>query len=231
MLKPTNPQPTKPRVIFAGILLLLVFLFYLLTKADYHLLLENSELLKSKIESMGNWGPLVIIFSLATAIIMSPIPSAPIALVSGAIYGHAWGTLYVLIGSTLGATLAFLIARLLGYDILQRLFGGKLAKKWIGSQNSLMGIVFFSRLLPFVSFDFISYAAGLTSLTFWRFFIATVAGIAPASFLLAHFGDELSSADGKRIAFAILILSIITALPLIFGHLKKKYKRRITGNI
>ncbi|MEP7283506.1 MAG: VTT domain-containing protein [Rubrivivax sp.] len=76
--------------------------------------------------------------------------------------------------------------RWVGQDTIDRWFGDRLSVGLIGSQNSLMGIVFFSRLLPFLSFDLVSYAAGMTVLEFWRFAVATLAGIAPTSFLLAH---------------------------------------------
>ena len=67
-----------------------------------------------------------------------------------------------------------------------------------------MATVFATRLMPFLSFDVISYAAGLTPLATWRFAVATVAGIVPASFLLAHFGGELASTDGRGIALTAL---------------------------
>jgi uncharacterized membrane protein YdjX (TVP38/TMEM64 family) len=80
----------------------------------------------------------------------------------------------------------------------------------LGSQTTLMGIVFVSRLLPFISFDMVSYAAGITSLSFWRFSIATLAGIIPSSYLLAHFGSELASAETSSIAITLLLLGIIS---------------------
>jgi len=80
---------------------------------------------------------------------------------------------------------------------------------WLGSQNALMGSVFASRLLPFISFDVVSYAAGLTPLAWWRFAVATVAGIAPASFLLAHFGGEMASGEIGRTIFSALALGLI----------------------
>jgi len=212
----------RNRLFFCAIVIVIAALFYWLTTSGFRNVLENTTLLREYIETLGQVGPLVIIVSMTLAIIMSPIPSAPIALVSGALYGHTWGTLYVLIGSTFGAVIAFLIARLLGFDFLERWFKGKLATNWVGSQNTLMGIVFFSRLMPFISFDIVSYAAGLTAITFWRFIVATIAGIAPASFILAHFGDELSSTDSQRIAFAILALGLFTAIPLLYKTIRKR---------
>lgn len=217
----------KSHSLFLVVIIIFCLLFYWLSSSGYREILANSTALRNYIESLGSLGPILIIVLMTMAIIMSPIPSAPIALVSGALYGHTWGTLYVLIGSTLGAISAFWIARLLGYDVLQRWFGGKLAQSWVGSQTTLMGIVFFSRLLPFISFDIVSYAAGLTSLTFWRFALATVAGIAPASFLLAHFGGELASTETQRITIAVLVLGLLTALPLLYKFLKNRTKKKL----
>ena len=79
----------------------------------------------------------------------------------------------------------------------------------------LMTIIFVSRLLPFISFDMISYAAGVTSLSFWRFALATIAGIIPASFLLAHFGSELGSSESHRIGLTLLFLGVISLIIIV----------------
>jgi uncharacterized membrane protein YdjX (TVP38/TMEM64 family) len=172
--------------------------------------LSNGTALKNWIQQLGILGPLAIIGLMTLAIVMSPIPSAPIALVSGAVYGHSFGTVYVALGAELGAIVAFFTARLLGADTLKRWLGGRYDKYMLGSQTTLMGIVFVSRLLPFISFDMVSYAAGITSLSFWRFAIATLAGIIPSSYLLAHFGSELASAETSSIAITLLLLGVIS---------------------
>ncbi len=78
-----------------------------------------------------------------------------------------------------------------------------------------MAAVFASRLLPFISFDLVSYAAGLTPLAPWRFACATLAGIIPASFVLTHFGGEMASADARRITLAVLALGALTLAPIV----------------
>ena len=70
----------------------------------------------SLVSQAGTMGPLLIIGLMMLAVVASPLPSAPIALVSGAAYGHYAGTAYVAIGSELGAMIAFLIARYLGRE-------------------------------------------------------------------------------------------------------------------
>ena len=122
---------------------------------------------------------------------------------------------YVLLGAEAGALIAFSIARLLGHEMLQRWFGERLNLGLLGSQNTLMWIVLVTRLLPFLSFDLVSYAAGLTPLATWRFAVATLAGIIPASFLLAHFGGEMVSADARRVVIPVLVLGTLTIAPVI----------------
>jgi len=185
----------------------------------------DSAELSQRIQQIGLWGPFAVIILLAVAIIFSPIPSAPIALAAGAAYGHLWGTIIVLIGAELGAVTAFGIARFLGYDHMKRWFGDRLNVGFWSSQAWLMGIVMVSRLLPFISFDLVSYAAGLTPLKFWRFAIATFAGILPSSFILAHFGGELLSTDPQHTAIAIAVISILGILT--FGM--QKWPRRFAA--
>ena len=187
--------------------------------------LPDSESLRAWFDGLGIWGPIAVIGTMIAAILVSPLPSAPIALAAGAIYGHFWGALYVLAGSEIGAIAAFSIARFLGHDLLHKWFGNQLSQGLAGSQNFLMGTVFASRLLPFISFDIVSYAAGLTSLSFWRFAIATLAGIIPASFLLAHFGSELVAEEMDRILLAVVFLGLLTAVPLavkLIAQLRRK---------
>lgn len=177
--------------------------------------LPDTARLRQWLDGLGPLGPAAIVGAMVFAILVSPVPSAPIAMMAGAMYGHVWGTLYVLVGAELGAVMAFAISRFLGYDLLHRWFGNRLHKGLAGSQNFLMGTVFVTRLMPFISFDIVSYAAGLTTLSFWRFAAATLAGIVPASFLLAHFGSELVGGETDRILIALVVLGLITAIPLL----------------
>ncbi len=77
-----------------------------------------------------------------------------------------------------------------------------------------MWTVFASRLMPFVGFDIICYVAGPTALAFWRFAVATMAGIVPAGFLLAHFGSAMVTESANRVALAALIPGLLIAVPL-----------------
>ncbi len=204
-------------ILFAGLYL------YLHATSTLQILLDQ-QLLHKIIEDLDFWGPFLVIILMCGAIVMSPIPSAPIALASGAAYGHFWGTIYVLIGAELGAIIAFSIARMLGYEAMQKRFGDRIKIKWLQSDTHLMLVVGLSRLIPFISFDIVSYAAGLTSLSYLRFAMATLLGIIPASFLLAHFGSEMVTSDLSGMLITILLLGGITGIPLIIGIVIRKIR-------
>ena len=210
------------------IVVCLAGLYWVLSATGVLTLIMDSAGLVARVRDLGLWGPLVIIGTMTLAVVMSPIPSAPIALAAGAAYGHIWGTVYVLIGAETGAIIAFWIARYLGIDVMHRWFGDRLKIGFWGSQSWLMTIVLTSRLLPFISFDLVSYAAGLTTLAFWRFALATLAGTLPSSFLLAHFGGEMSSADPTRIGIAVVLLGVMTFVT--FGmHWLSERRRDLTA--
>ena len=212
----------------AGVLVLLaLFATYLLLQETGAIsTLLDGAALRERVEQIGPWGPLAIIALMILAVLVSPIPSAPIAMTAGAAYGHGWGTLYVLVGAEAGAIAAFGLARMLGHAALKRWFGDRLETGLIGSQSALMGIVLVSRLMPFVSFDLVSYAAGLTVLSFWRFALATLAGIVPASFVLAHLGFEMIGGGGDELMYTAVALGLITAVPIALALVRDFRRRR-----
>jgi uncharacterized membrane protein YdjX (TVP38/TMEM64 family) len=81
--------------------------------------------------------------------------------------------------------------------------------------------------MPFLSFDIISYAADLTPLKIWRFAVATLLGIIPASFLLAHFAGELASGDWRRAGVTVLALGLITLLPAGWKVISARYRSAV----
>jgi len=186
----------------------------------------NSESISQWVNAAGVWGPILIIALMTLAIVATPIPSAPIALAAGAAYGHMFGTIYIAIGAELGALIAFGLARFLGRDTLVRWVGDKLDTGLLGSQNVLTFTVFASRLMPFISFDIVSYAAGLSRLHVWRFAVATLAGIIPASFILAHFGNEAVSGQSDRAVWAAIGLGALTLTPLVIVAIRERRKKR-----
>lgn len=97
-----------------ALLVLLAATYWLLHESGVLATIMDGAALRERITQMGTWGPLMVIGLMVLAILVSPIPSAPIAMAAGAAYGHVWGTLYVLLGAEIGALAAFGVARWLG---------------------------------------------------------------------------------------------------------------------
>jgi len=183
--------------------------------------IEDPERMRALVETLGPWGPLAIILGLAGAVVFSPIPSAPIALAAGALYGGLWGTVYVVAGAEIGALVAFFLARRFGYEAVRKV---PWIARWIDrtqSQAVLAGLVFVSRLLPFLSFDVVSYAAGLTPLRLPLFALATFLGVLPISILLVWFGEHMAAEGATWIGTAVLVAGGITLLPLLWKRIRR----------
>lgn len=209
------------------IILILLFVvglaagYFALAGSELMTLFTDLEALISKVRNLGVFGPLLLIGLMALAIVFNPLPSAPIALGAGAIYGHTLGTAYVVAGAELGAIMAFIIARWAGYALTRRFFGETGSLKGISSQNTLTALVFVSRLIPFMSFDLVSYAAGLSPIKMWRFAVATLLGLLPVSFALAHFGAEIGNGDYRTLVGIVLAIGLLTIVPILY-----KFSRR-----
>lgn len=208
----SSRRPAKAAI--AALLVVVLALLFVGPLADLIERLDGDRI-SGWVQAAGPWGPMLVIALMTAAIVATPIPSAPIALAAGAAYGHTLGTVYIVAGAELGALVAFGLARFVGRDVLVRWLGDKVDAGWLDSQNALTFMVFVSRLLPFISFDIVSYAAGLSRLHFWRFAVATLAGIIPASFVLAHFGNEAVSGSTSRAAWAAIGLGALTLTPLL----------------
>jgi uncharacterized membrane protein YdjX (TVP38/TMEM64 family) len=205
-----------------------------LLQTDALSFLADEERLRASIQSLGIWGPLIVVLLRAGAVLTAFLPNSPISLASGAAYGPLWGTVYVLIGSELGAVLAFMIARRLGFDAVRR-------RGWIDrirqsrwgnwlfrrghSQNRLSAAVFLARAVPFVNLDMVSYVAGVTRLRFWRYALASFAGLAPYNFAFAYLGDKLVGANKTTVALILLLTALLTVLPLALKPLWSRFRK------
>ncbi|KNG95394.1 TVP38/TMEM64 family protein [Pseudaestuariivita atlantica] len=215
------------RLFLLGVIVLMILAWILRRQLGFDFDLPDRDDLRRWIDAAGVFGPVLIVALMALAIVATPIPSAPIALVAGAAYGDLLGTILTVTGAEIGALAAFLIARGLGRPYVERHLGQRLGQGLLGSQNMLTFLVFGSRLLPFLSFDMISYAAGLSKLHLWRFAVATLAGIIPASFILAHMGNAAMTGDARAATWTALALGGFTALSLLVAVWRE---RRMNGD-
>ena len=118
-----------------------------------------------------------------------------------------------------GATVCFFIARILGRDVVEKITS-KAGLKQIDvffEKHGRLSILI-ARLIPFISFDIVSYAAGLTSMSFWSFFVATGIGQLPATIIYSYVGGMLTG-GAQMLVTALMILFALSALIVLFRQL------------
>jgi len=142
----------------------------------------------------GIWAPAVSSALMVLQALLAPIPAFVVTFTNGLLFGWFWGALLSWSSAMLGAVLCFWIARSLGRPVVEKLVGGTKSLEVSDLFFARYGdrAILISRLLPFVSFDIISYGAGLTPVSFWRFLLATGIGQLPATVLYSYLGQNLT---------------------------------------
>jgi len=139
------------------------------------------------VETYGNMGLMAV---MVIQTLIAPIPSEAVLAFSGAILGFQDVLVFGGAGLIIGSVIAFFIARYGGRPIVSRMVGDK----WIDSidgwvtKNGMKSILF-TRTIPIIPFDLISYVSGITSMKFRDYFIATVIGAIPRVIILAYLGS------------------------------------------
>jgi uncharacterized membrane protein YdjX (TVP38/TMEM64 family) len=124
------------------------------------------------------------------------IPGAtPMTLVAGALMGFGPGLLLVSFASSLGATLAFLLARTLFREQVQQRFSGPVNRINQGVAKEGLFYLFSLRLIPMVPFFVINLAMGLTRMKVWPFYLVSQAGMLPGTAVYVNAGTQLANID------------------------------------
>lgn len=173
-----------------------------------------------------SYGAYAMAFSFALMVfqsVIAPLPAFLITFANAAIFGWWQGAILSWTSSMAGAALCFYLARALGRDTVEKYAGkGALASvegyfEKYGSRTILV-----CRLLPFVSFDAISYFAGLTPIKFWPFFIATGVGQLPATIIYSYVGGMLTGG----VKYFVTALLCIFSLGILVMIIRRIYMER-----
>lgn len=166
------------------------------------------------IKSYGSLAAVVSFLLMIFQAIAAPLPAFLITFANASLFGAFWGGLLSWSSAMVGAALCFYIARMLGREVVEKLTG-KTVLKSVGGFFERYGkhTILVCRLLPFVPFDPVSYAAGLTSLRFRHFMLATGLGQLPATIVYSWVGSMLTGGtfwfvSGLLILFALTIVIV-----------------------
>ena len=181
------------------------------------------EAVAAYIRSFGAWAATISFLLMILQSVAAPIPAFLITFANAAIFGWWQGAILSWSSAMAGAAVCFYIARILGRDAVVKLTSkGALKSVDVFFERYGRNTILICRLLPFVSFDLVSYAAGLTGMGFWAFFLATGIGQLPATIVYSYVGGMLTG--GVRLFItALLILFALTALVFL---IKAAYSNR-----
>ena len=213
----------------AHIVLLLVLLIGLIVLGVYHkqvweYLLEltaafqSIETARAYIQSYGALAPVVSAVLMIFQSVIAPLPAFLITFANGTLFGFWWGSLLSWSSSMVGAALCFYIARALGIRRVTEL----ISQPAVDKANDFVEkygtyAILIARLMPFISFDVVSYFAGATRMRFLGFWIATGIGQMPATLVYSYLGETAS----PHIKWILFAFGIVVAVSIIRWIMRK----------
>jgi uncharacterized membrane protein YdjX (TVP38/TMEM64 family) len=218
----------KSRVLRLGLLALLAVGMGLVWQSRATL---TTEAIVAWVEGLGVWGPLVFVclYGLAPALF---VPGSVLTLAGGALFGPLLGALLSLAGATAGATVAFLLARYLAADWVERRLGGRLQAIKAGVEREGWRFVAFVRLVPVFPFNLLNYALGLTRLSVRTFAVTSLITMVPGALAYAYLGyagREVISGGSDLVRKGFLALTLLAAVALLPGLIRRwRRPKRLT---
>ena len=153
---------------------------------------------------------------------------AILTLAGGFLFGSLWGTLFVNIGATSGATLAFLAARYLLRDWVEQKLGSRLGPIQEGFSKNAFSYLMTLRLIPLFPFFLVNMVSGLTRVGVGTYVAATAIGIVPGSFVFAYAGRQLGTIKSLQeiasppVLLAFTLLGLLAVAPILYKKFANK---------
>jgi uncharacterized membrane protein YdjX (TVP38/TMEM64 family) len=218
-LAPPRVSITRP-LIFLAMLLVIGVAARLMHWQDY---LEAGRL-RQLVAAFGIWGPIVYlaVWTLAPPLLL---PGLPIILAGGVLFGPFWGVVYVTLGATSGASLAFLVARYLAREWVEH----KLSRSRLRRLDDKVAqhgwkIVAFTRLVPVFPYFLVNYAFGLTCISLRAFALATFFAMIPLTIAFVYFAshilDLLQGNISPGLIVGVLLVALVSLIPLVYRRIK-----------
>jgi uncharacterized membrane protein YdjX (TVP38/TMEM64 family) len=220
------PGPKKASII-RPLIFLLLLVGAILVVRYFHLqdYLEK-ERLRQFIGAYGVWGPVIYLAVWTLAPPLS-LPGLPITLAGGVLFGPFWGVVYTAVGATMGATLAFLVARYLARDwVAARLAGTKI--EVLDEKVAQQGwkVVAFTRLIPIFPYFLLNFAFGLTKISLTAFVVATFIFMMPLTIAYVYFSSNILDLFHGEISRELLLGAVLVVLVSLIPWVYKKIKAK-----
>ena len=223
---------SRSRILLLIIIALVIGAFFLFDLGQY-LTLDYFKSQQDNLDAYWHSHPLLVVsvyFLIYVAVTAFSLPGATLmTLIGGAIFGLAWGTLIISFASTIGATLAFLVSRLLLRDMVQRRFGDKLRAANRGIEKDGAFYLFTLRLVPAFPFFVINLIMGLTPIKTWTYYWVSQVGMLAGTLVYVNAGTQLAkinSLSGILSPALLLSFTLLGIFPLVAKKTLEWYKAR-----
>ncbi len=186
----------------------------------------DRETLRTWIGSYGALAPIayMLFYAIAPALFL---PGLPITIVGGILFGPIRGVVYAIIGSTAGASVAFLVSRYLAREWVE---GQLKSPRWKsldeGVERHGWKVVAFTRLIPLFPFNLLNYAFGLTKISFSQYAVTSFVCMLPACIAFIVFSSSLLDLIRGKVSLTFVIglalVVLVSILPLLYRRYKAK---------
>lgn len=226
-----TPKPLTGKVILLALLVIGIGVFLYFDLGRYlslDALKANRDRLLTFTEAnyAAAVGLFIIMYCAVTGL---SLPGATImTLAGGFLFGSLLGMLYVNVGATSGATIAFLASRYLLRDWVEQKFGAKLGSIQEGFARNAFSYLMTLRLIPLFPFFLVNLLSGLTRVKVGTYVAATALGIVPGSFVYAYAGRQLGTLNSLKdivspnVLLALTLLGLLALIPIVYTKLTKK---------
>ncbi|HEY9646064.1 MAG TPA: TVP38/TMEM64 family protein [Chroococcidiopsis sp.] len=185
--------------------------------------LLNRDTLVAFLQTLGPWGPILFAGLYAVSMVIG-LPTVIFTIAGGAVFGLLWGTVYSVMGATLGAMGAFCLSRYLLRHWAEQRFGHNptLKKFQRGIAAHTLPFVISVRFIPVTPFNLENYLFGLTVIDWRPYLFGTVVGIIPGTLAYTWVGvtgaGALEGESGFSFMLAISFLLALSTAPLLVSY-------------
>lgn len=216
-------------------MVLLALVIAILVLARFLGIADKLGALRDWIKDLGPLGPVVFIIIYVAAVVAA-LPASPFSVAAAALFGSVWGIIFINIGATLGAALAFLVGRYFARDAVVNWLGRNEKFRRLDRLTEVHGaiIVALTRLVPIFPFNLLNYGFGLTRVPFWTYVFWTWLCIIPGTVLYVVGADALlqGAAQGKvpwRLVVAFVAALAVLTLLVRFARQRLQAEEQVSG--
>lgn len=173
--------------------LLIIIIILLFIVVNIYGFGQNIEEFQNWIRSLGIWGPAVF-FVVYLGAVLATVPGTILGVIAGALFGSVVGVILISIASTVGASLAFLIARYFARDTIAHWLSKNETMRRLDQLTEDRGfiIVGITRLIPLFPFTLLNYGFGLTKVTFKTYVFWSWLCMIPGTIIVVVGADALT---------------------------------------